>query len=52
MSKYCPILKERVVYLQCMDCDEKKCQTISKNSITDNENIKERSDGKFPSDKL
>lgn len=26
MSKYCPILKQNVVYLTCEDCDEKsKC---------------------------
>lgn len=25
MSKYCPIQKEKVVYLVCQECEEKKC---------------------------
>jgi hypothetical protein len=26
MSKYCPILNRKVVYLVCLECDEKICQ--------------------------
>lgn len=26
MSKYCPILNRKVVYLDCLECDEKICQ--------------------------
>lgn len=37
MSKYCPILERRVVYLTCEDCDDKgKCtgRTHSERKIT------------------
>ena len=26
MSKYCPITNSNVVYLECLDCDEKLCE--------------------------
>lgn len=26
MSKYCPLLNRKVVYLECTDCDEKICE--------------------------
>lgn len=26
MSIYCPILEEKVTYLQCQDCEEKICK--------------------------
>lgn len=26
MSRYCPILERNVVYLDCLDCDEKLCE--------------------------
>ena len=27
MSKYCPVLKKKVVYLECIDCEDKeKCK--------------------------
>lgn len=29
MSKYCPILKRKVNYLYCEDCDERKCEEIA-----------------------
>lgn len=33
MSIYCPILEEKVTYLQCQDCEEKICkQHIIKDS--------------------
>lgn len=28
MSKYCPICKEFVVYLDCLDCVQKECKTM------------------------
>ena len=30
MSKYCPILQRKVVYLTCMECDEKPCKQNKK----------------------
>ena len=30
MSKYCPILKENVIYQYCTDCDDKPCKHILK----------------------
>ena len=26
MAKYCPIVKRKVVYLECLECDTKECQ--------------------------
>lgn len=26
MAKLCPIINEKVVYLQCLECDEKPCK--------------------------
>ncbi len=26
MSKLCPILNEKVVYLECLECEDKECQ--------------------------
>lgn len=26
MSKYCPIFKRNVVYLECLECDDKLCE--------------------------
>lgn len=26
MAKYCPVLKEKVVYLICEECEEKACK--------------------------
>lgn len=31
MSKYCPIVKKRVIYQFCEDCEEKKCKGEKKN---------------------
>ena len=28
MSVYCPILKRDVVYLECLECDDKKCKDL------------------------
>lgn len=34
MAVFCPIVKKRVVYLQCLDCEEKTCR---RSNITDDE---------------
>ena len=26
MAKYCPILNRKVVYLDCLECDDKQCE--------------------------
>jgi hypothetical protein len=26
MSKYCPLLERNVVYLDCLECDERICE--------------------------
>lgn len=26
MSKFCPILKQTITYLMCLDCDDKQCK--------------------------
>jgi len=26
MSKFCPIQNRKVIYLDCLDCEEKKCR--------------------------
>lgn len=26
MAKICPVTNEKVLYLDCLDCDEKECQ--------------------------
>jgi hypothetical protein len=31
MSKFCPILNEKVTYMFCEDCEDKLCKTSSKN---------------------
>ena len=32
MSKFCPITQSYVVYLECMDCDEKLCEGNKKDT--------------------
>ena len=29
MAKYCPILKRKVVYLDCLECETKECEKQS-----------------------
>lgn len=29
MSKYCPVLQRKVVYLDCMECEDKPCIHIN-----------------------
>lgn len=47
MSKYCPIINGKVVYLECLECEEKKCRdTNAKNTNSfnkDNNNNKKAS---------
>lgn len=28
MSQYCPLLKRNVVYLECLECEDKVCKEI------------------------
>lgn len=36
MAKWCPIINEKVVYLQCQECEEKLC--LEKNNIKETRN--------------
>lgn len=33
MSKYCPIYDNQVLYIDCLECEEKKCKKMKKNKI-------------------
>ena len=33
MSRYCPALKRTVVYMECLDCDEKLCRVPSRTQV-------------------
>lgn len=33
MSKYCPIHKRNVVYLDCLECDTKECRDLSGSTL-------------------
>lgn len=46
MSKYCPVIKQKVLYLTCLECEDKVCEKenlfvndkvsdVSENSILD-----------------
>ena len=37
MSKYCPIAKRPVVYLECFECDEKICQGQRYRQVPENQ---------------
>ena len=51
MSKYCPIVKHKVTYQFCDDCDEKEClkhandEQIIKDSVDKNNNSDATVDG-------
>ena len=30
MAKYCPVIKSKVVYLTCQECEEKLCERQNK----------------------
>jgi hypothetical protein len=32
MAKYCPITKKKVLYLTCLECEDKICEESSENS--------------------
>ena len=32
MSKYCPISQHNVVYLECLECEEKPCKKLNSNN--------------------
>lgn len=36
MAKYCPILNQKVVYLTCLECDDKPCRQVSTTTTPDN----------------
>lgn len=43
MSKFCPIMQRRVVYLDCLECEEKKeCKTEENLEKKKEEKEKER----------
>lgn len=33
MSKFCPVLKHKVTYLMCLDCDNKQCKADKQPSV-------------------
>lgn len=33
MSKYCPILKRKVVYLECLECEDKICKKDKQKNV-------------------
>lgn len=35
MSEYCPIVKTKVTYMFCQDCEEKFCTKCNKTKIKD-----------------
>ena len=47
MSRYCPIYKRNVVYLDCLECDTKECREIS-NLPNKNNNDKPLSENAQP----
>ena len=32
MSRYCPVLKRKVVYLDCLECEDKQCEKRQENT--------------------
>lgn len=36
MSKYCPVVKRKVVYLDCLECDDKQCLKPTANTESTN----------------
>lgn len=35
MAKFCPIRNAKVVYLECLECEEKECQKFKKHVSND-----------------
>lgn len=38
MSKICPVTKDVVLYLDCLECDDKVCKNNSNENIKENDN--------------
>lgn len=36
MAKYCPIINGPVLYLECLECEEKECKKPSNNNTESN----------------
>lgn len=36
MSKFCPTLKRKVIYLDCLECEEKLCEESQKQNESKN----------------
>lgn len=36
MSKYCPILKRKVIYLDCLECEDKLCENPQNQQESEN----------------
>lgn len=32
MAKYCPIIKKKVLYLTCLECEDKPCKQVDINN--------------------
>ena len=32
MAKYCPVIKQKVLYLTCLECEDKPCKQININN--------------------
>lgn len=46
MSKYCPIIKRKVVYLDCLECEDRQCDRKKQEKETSNEERTDRSPDK------
>lgn len=45
MAKYCPVLKEKVLYLECLECEDKQiCKELNKASYSDTGSSKPEND--------
>lgn len=42
MATYCPIKGEKVVYLECLECESKKCREIAVQHKEEKENEKKK----------
>lgn len=39
MSKICPLVQRKVLYTECLECDEKACKAALMQSLENKENI-------------
>ena len=42
MSKYCPLIKEKVLYTECLDCDAKTKSLCNHNLLHSGKNEEEK----------